>query len=265
MWIAQLSDPHVRPAGELYNGVVDTGAALAAAVATVNALRPLPDLVLLSGDVTEFGAAAEYAAARAVLADLVPPLRVIPGNHDDPTAFRAAFADHAYLAAEGPLHFIDNDAGPVRVIGFDVTVPGMHHGLADAEALAWLEAALAKAPYRPTVIMMHQPPLMTDVPYLDEYRCLGADRLARLLARFPAVERLLCGHVHRHMMARFGAALLCTAPSTATTIALTPVQGAPPRSYLEPPGLLLHHWAPGRGMVSHLVPIGTFSGPYPFA
>jgi hypothetical protein len=113
--------------------------------------------------------------------------------------------------------------------------------------------------------MMHQPPLLTEVPYLDEYRCLGADRLARLVARFPAVERVLCGHVHRHMMARFGGTLLCSAPSTATAIELAPLPGAPPRSFLEPPGFLLHHWAPGREMVTHLLPIGSFPGPYPFA
>jgi len=265
MWIAQISDPHVRPAGELYNGVIDTGAALAAAVDAINALVPLPDLVLLSGDVVERGEPAEYQAALAVLARLRPPLRVIPGNHDAVAAFRDAFAGHEYLSPCGPLHFVDEEAGPVRIIGFDVTVPRMHHGLADAEALNWLAAALQAAPYRPTVIMMHQPPLMTDVPYLDEYRCLGADRLARLVARFPAVERVLCGHVHRHMLARFGATLLCTAPSTATAIALRPLAGAPPHSFLEPPGFLLHHWAPGRSMVTHLVPIGAFAGPFPFA
>lgn len=265
MWIAPISDPHVRPRGVLYNGVIDTGAALAAVVAQINALEPLPDLVLLSGDVVDEGSPAEYANAVAVLAGLRVPLRVIPGNHDEPGAFRAAFAGHAYLPPAGPLHFIDDEAGPVRIVGFDVTVPGFHHGLADAEALAWLGNALAAAPYRPTLVMMHQPPLMTDVPYLDDYRCLGADRLERLVARFPAVERVLCGHVHRHMAMRFGGTLLCTAPSTATAIALHPVPGAPPASFLEPPGFLLLHWAPGRGLLTHLVPVGRFPGPFPFA
>ena len=264
MWIAQLSDPHVRPAGTLHRGVVDTNAALAAAVAKVNGLDPQPDLVLLTGDVAEGGTAAEYAAARAILAPLRAPLRVIPGNHDEREAFRLAFHDHAWLPAAGPLHFVEADAGPVRVIALDVTIPGLHHGAADAAALAWLEAALAAEPGRPTVVMMHQPPIECGVPYLDPYRCHGGAALAALLQRFPAVERVLCGHVHRQMLRRFGGTLLCTAPSTATAIALQPREGARPASFLEPPGILLHQWRP-EGMLTHALPVGDFPGPYPFA
>ncbi|MFC7473203.1 metallophosphoesterase [Dankookia sp. GCM10030260] len=264
MWIAQLSDPHVRPAGALYKGVVDANAALEAAVAQVNALDPQPDLVLLTGDVTEEGTPAEYAAARAILAPLRAPLRVIPGNHDERGAFRQAFHDHAWLPPNGPLHYVDAASGPVRVIALDVTIPGLHHGDADAAALAWLEAALAAEPRRPAVIMMHQPPIACGVPYLDRYRCHGGAALAALLARFPAVERVLCGHVHRSMLRRFGGTLLCTAPSTATAIGLRPWPGARPASSLEPPGFLLHQWRP-EGMLTHAVPIGGFPGPYPFA
>ncbi|MBN8875843.1 MAG: metallophosphoesterase [Rhodospirillales bacterium] len=265
MWIAQLSDPHVRPAGQRYKGVVDANAALAAAVAQVNALRPLPDLVLLTGDVVEAGAAEEYAAASAILAALVPPLLAIPGNHDARAGFRSAFRDRPWLPPEGPVHYVVDDAGPVRVIGFDVTVPGLHHGLADAAGLAWLERTLAADPGRPCVVMLHQPPFACGVPYLDRYRCFGEEALAAVIARHPAVERVLCGHVHRHMQMRFGGTLACAAPSTATAIALRPVAEAAPASFLEPPGFLLHHWEPKRGMLTHAIPVGTFPGPFPFA
>ena len=149
-------------------------------------------------------------------------------------------------------------------MGFDITIPGKHHGDADEAAAAWLRATLAADPARPTLVMMHQPPLSTDVPYLDAYRCFGADRLAGVIADFPAVERVLCGHVHRHMQMRFGSTLLCTAPSTATTIALRPSPDAAPASFLEPPGFLLHHWD-GRRLLTHSIPVGTFPGPFPFA
>lgn len=263
MWIAQLSDPHVRPHGVLYQGVVDANEALAAAVRQVNALTPRADLVLLSGDVVDFGDPAEYAAARAILSELRAPLFVIPGNHDEREAFRAAFADHAYLPPDGPLHFAV-EAGPLRIVGFDVTIPGKHHGDVDEAAAAWLRNALAVDRARPTLVMMHQPPLSTDVPYLDAYRCFGADRLGFVIADFPAVERVLCGHVHRHMQMRFGGTLLCTAPSTATAIALKPLPDAKPASCLEPPGFLLHHWRP-EGLLTHNIPVGTFPGPFPFA
>ena len=55
MLIAQLSDPHVRPEGMLYQGVVDSNAQFTAAIAHVNGFDPPPDLVLLSGDLVDEG------------------------------------------------------------------------------------------------------------------------------------------------------------------------------------------------------------------
>lgn len=210
------------------------------------------------------GDPAEYSAVREILSELHPRLLAIPGNHGGREAFRAAFRDHDHLPAQGPLHFVDGASGPVRVAALDVTVPGLHHGEVGDEGLAWLERVLVAEPGRPTVLMMHQPPLRCGVPYLDEYRCMGGERLEALLARHPAVERVLCGHVHRTMQRRFAGTLLCTAPSTATAIALRSWEGAAPASFLEPPGYLLHHWRPD-GMLTHLVPVGTYAGPFPFA
>ena len=58
--------------------------------------------------------------------------------------------------------------------------------------------------------------------------------------------------------------MCASASSPATSIALRPVADARPASFLEPAGFLLHHWQPD-GMITHLVPIGTFPGPFPFA
>ncbi len=74
MLIAQISDPHLRPRGVLYKGVVDANAMFASAVRQLNGLSPRPDLVILSGDVVDEGTADEYGEARAILAELVPPL-----------------------------------------------------------------------------------------------------------------------------------------------------------------------------------------------
>lgn len=265
MLIAQLSDPHIRPADTLYQGLVDSNAQFRTAIRQVNALDPQPDLVLLSGDLVDEGTTTEYDMARRLLRDLQAPLLVIPGNHDDREKFRTAFADHAYLPESGPLHFVADDLGPVRVIGFDVTQPGLHHGAIDDAAAAWLEAALAREPQRPTIVMMHQPPFISGIPYIDPYRCFDEARLATILARYPAVERVTCGHIHRFMQLRFGGTALCTAPSTTTAIALRLDPAAATASFLEPPAFLLHHWQAGTGLVTHLVPIGEFPGPYPFA
>ncbi len=265
MLIAHLSDPHLRPRGVLYQDVVDSNAMFEAAIRHLDRLEITPDLVILSGDLVDTGHPDEYEVARDLLARISLPLLAIPGNHDEREAFRAAFRDRAWMATEGPLHLVGDAFGPVRVIGLDATLPGEHHGNVDEAAADWLAATLATDPQRPTIIMMHQPPIATGVPYLDAYRCFGAARLEAVVSRFPGVELILCGHVHRMMQTRFAGTLLMTAPSTTTAIALKPWAGADPASHVEPPALLRHHWRPGAGMLTHVVPIGDFPGPFDFA
>jgi 3',5'-cyclic AMP phosphodiesterase CpdA len=113
--------------------------------------------------------------------------------------------------------------------------------------------------------MMHQHPFDSGIPYVDKYKCRRGERLAEIVSRYPAIERILCGHTHRHMHAHFGGTMLCTAPSTTTAIALRLDPDAAPASHVEPPAMLLHHWTERTGVITHFVPIGAFRGPLPFA
>ena len=265
MLIAQLSDPHVRPRDVLYQGVVDSNAMFAAAIAQVNALDPAPDVVLLSGDLVDTGGDEEYAMLKELLAPLRAPRLAIPGNHDSREGFRRALGGDGFVPASGPIHYAAGRFGALRIVALDVTLPSLHHGVFGTAEARWLEATLAAEPGQPTVLMLHQPPFETAIPYLDLYLCHGGALLAEIVGRHPKIERIVCGHVHRHMQLRFGGTLLCTAPSTTTAIDLQLRPDARPQSHVEPPGFLLHHWRPGTGLITHFVPIGGFPGPYPFA
>jgi 3',5'-cyclic AMP phosphodiesterase CpdA len=264
MLIAHLSDPHLRAQGQLYQGLIDSNAQFDLAIRHLNALDPAPDLVLVTGDLVDEGSAAEYVTVRRALAAIRQPILVIPGNHDEREAFRACFADHRHLPATGPLHFAVGDKGPVRVLGLDVTVPGRHHGELTDAAGDWLEAALAEEPERPTLLMMHQPPVESGIVCIDAYSCRDGQRLEAIIRRHRQVERLLCGHIHRFMLRRFGGTILLTAPSTTTAIALRFAPSAEPASFLEPPAFLLHQWREPTGFVTHHLPVGPFPGPFPF-
>ncbi len=130
------------------------------------------------------------------------------------------FVGRSWLPATGPIDYVADDRGPVRIVALDVTLPGLHHGVVSAEGAVWLDRVLAAEPERPTIVMMHQPPFDTGIPYLDLYSCREGRRLSDVVARNGQVERVVCGHVHRFMQIRFGGTMLCTAPSTTTAIAL---------------------------------------------
>ena len=83
MLIAQLSDVHVRPRGQLYKGVADSNRMLSEAISHLHGLDRRPDLVVLTGDLVEDGHPDEYSTALGLLGELTIPYLVIPGNHDD--------------------------------------------------------------------------------------------------------------------------------------------------------------------------------------
>jgi 3',5'-cyclic AMP phosphodiesterase CpdA len=206
---------------------------------------------LITGDLTDDGRPEEYAALRELLAPLSMPYLLIPGNHDDRENLRRAFSDCSYLPKEGPyLHYVVEDY-PVRLIGLDTTLPGETGGALCNARLAWLAARLAEVPDRPTVFFLHHPPFPTGMFHMDEMGLDDPEPLAELIARYPRVERILCGHLHRPIQVRFAGTIAATAPATAYQIALTLTEDTRARWRLEPPAVLLHLWRPDVGIVTH--------------
>lgn len=264
MLIAQISDLHIKLPGELAYGRADTAAALRNCVAEILALPQQPDLVLISGDLTDAGRPAEYGHLIDLLAPLDLPVLAIPGNHDEREAMRAAFSGHGFLPEAGFLHVVHDDpADPLRVIGLDTVVPGQSGGRLCAERLEWLEDRLAEAPDRPTLVALHHPPFRTGIAHMDAIGLDGADAFAALISRFANVELVTCGHVHRMVRASVGGRPTLICPGPAHIVDLDLAEAAPATFSMEPPAFLLHWWNEG-ALVTHMVPIGAFDGPYPF-
>ena len=101
MIIGQITDFHVTTPDHPVDRRYRTAWHLQRAVAHIAGLAQIPDVVLATGDLVETGSPAEYARLRELLSPLGVPGYVIPGNHDDRPALRAAFADHTYLPREG--------------------------------------------------------------------------------------------------------------------------------------------------------------------
>ncbi|HEX5622447.1 MAG TPA: metallophosphoesterase [Solirubrobacteraceae bacterium] len=225
MTIAQLSDPHIRV------GPDDQGSAnaLAKAVAAVLALTPLPSAVLVTGDLAEHAAPAEYERFDELVEPLPMPVHVLPGNHDD-------------LDWPGP-HTVDCDG--TKVVLCDTHIPGRDDGHLDVE---WLAGEIGDGP---TIVAMHHPPILTGLDALDAIGLPEHERaaLAELLARSPQVTRVTAGHVHRTAFATLGGRQVTTCASTNLQAKLE--FGSPGFTILpEPPAFLVH-----AGAVAHVQPV----------
>jgi Icc protein len=262
MIVAQLSDPHIVPPGQLLYGRVDAARFLARAVAEINRLDPQPDVAVLTGDLVDRGAPDEYEHLRHLLAPLAMPVFAIPGNHDAREPLRQAFAADGYLPAAGFLQYAVEDY-PVRLVALDTLIPGEPGGLLCSERLGWLDRVLGMAPARATLILMHHPPFSTGIEPMDRAGLKNRDALAAIVARHPQVERILCGHLHRAIDRRFAGTVAGTAPSTAHQIRLDLTPEAPLRFMFEPPGYQLHLWREDSGLVTHTAVFGDWPGPHP--
>lgn len=262
MLIAQITDTHIRLPGRLAYRRVDTAAMLRTCVAELLKLDPKPDLIVHTGDLVDFGEDVEYAHLHEILAPLQTEMIVIPGNHDERNAMRRAFRDHAYLPAEGFLHFAAW-RGPLRIIGLDTLVLGQGGGELCTERLAWLDATLRSEPEVPTLILMHHPPFLTGIAHMDRLGLAGREAFAEVVARYPQIQAILCGHVHRTVHARIGGRSAMICPIPAHQVALDLTENGPSAFRLEPPGYMLHRWT-GDQLVSHTAVIGDWPGPFPF-
>ena len=257
MHIVQLSDTHIRPD---VAGTPGTHDSLRAAIAHVLRLPSPPDVVIVSGDLTDHGTAEEYAWFRELLAPLPMPVYVIPGNHDDRGRMLELFSAQGAHAMSGFMQYVV-DAGPLRLIALDTVKPGSDAGeLCDAR-LRWLDERLAEAPAKPTLVFMHHPPFTTGLDVLDRLGLTGAEAFGAIIARHPQVERIVAGHIHCALQQRFHGTLAMTCTSTSMQIRVDHANPATLRMTHEGPACLVHTFTPATGLLTHASPIGEH-GPY---
>ncbi|MFK8186709.1 MAG: phosphodiesterase [Phormidesmis sp.] len=277
MLIAHISDLHVLADGELAYGVVDTNPMVEKAIAHLAHLAP--DGVVITGDLVHTVQRAEYLKLKDMLAPLTMPVYLLPGNHDSRELIRDVFSAHAYLPAEGYLQYVVEEY-PLRLIMLDTNVPGEGRGELDSDRLQWLSAQLSQHPDKPTLLFMHHPPFTTGIDLMDGFGLTGHQALADIVQRYPCIQRIGCGHIHRPIQTLWAGTLAYTVPSPVHQVSLdlslhssrhSSRQGSSQAATfsaatfsMEPPAYQLHLWQPEKGLVSHTQYINDYEGPYPF-
>jgi len=187
--IVHLSDIHF---GRVDPQVVDP------LVAAIRASAP--DLVAVSGDLTQRARRSQFREARAFLAQIPFPLLVVPGNHDVPLFNLAARFLNPY---GGYRRHIAGDLEPVHedeemiVVGLNSSRGLPFHGggrlneLQVAGAAARLTAA---SPDAIRVVVTHHP---FDLPegHADKH-LIGRSEMAMRLLAAAGADLFLAGHLH---------------------------------------------------------------------
>jgi len=264
MLIAHISDLHIAGWGKKAYGIAPTAESLACCVDHINQLKPAPDLVLVTGDITYSALLEEVERAASLLAELWCPFYVIPGNHDDRSTLWSVFGGQACPAMDqGFINYVI-EGYPLRLIGIDSTVPGEPGGEICKIRAAWLDERLAEASEQPTIIFIHHPPVKCGVLETDEDGFVGADRLGDVVEKYSNIERILCGHIHLTTHVRWRGTVVSTAASMGLHLLLDLTLKLPSSFYKDAPCYQLHYWSPDQQLISHTVSLHEMEGPYLF-
>ena len=230
-----------------------------------------PDMLILSGDITDRGDEESFARTAELLADVPFPVHAMMGNHDSREGMLHAFPD---TASEGGFLHRAFDADGLLVVLLDTYEKGRHGGAFCEARRDWLRGVLSANAGKPTVVFMHHPPVAAGIEWMDPHPQESWIRnLAEALDGFEAqVQAIHCGHLHRPITAKFCGIPVSVTPSVAPLVSmdLRPISSekADQRALItaEPPSYALHLWN-GTSLVSHYETVSdwdviAYYGPY---
>lgn len=201
MRLVHLSDLHF---GHHDDGVV---ASMAAEIASQT-----PDLVVVSGDFTQIGTAAEFERAREFLDQLPAPFISVPGNHDVPerNLFKRFLNPYGHYR-----RYIDNDLEPflhrdgVALAGLKTSRRANLHslnwsdGAISKDQLERLEARFGEVPADTVkIVIAHHPLMHPEEPMVrHQNRVRRANKALEVFSRI-GVRLVLSGHFHMSYVRR---------------------------------------------------------------
>ena len=262
MLVAQVTDLHI---GYDRDNIYELNVRrLNMVIDQLNAMRPKPSLLLVTGDLVENGDdEAAYQHMHALIGRWEGPLAWVVGNHDR----RGTFLAHVPGVATDANGFVqyEFDHEGVRFLILDTVDEGRHGGAYCEARAQWLGARLAERTDVPTLLILHHPPVDTGIDWMSALSCEAwVERLDAIIRPATQIVGMIAGHVHRPIATSFAGKPLSICASTAPTLALdledideTDPDGRP-LILGEAPAYALHYWNKER-LLTHF----DSAGPHP--
>ncbi len=159
-----------------------------------------PDLVILSGDLTQRARPEQFLEARQFVDQISPPCLVVPGNHDVPL-YR--FWERMFTPFKAYRKHFDEELEPVLerdgvvIVGVN-TAHGwtVKDGRISSSRLRRLEKQLEDVPSKAFKIVVAHHQLIPPPGFGSPRVLINAEEAVRVLAR-GGVELVLSGHLHQ--------------------------------------------------------------------
>lgn len=207
--LLQISDTHLFADSDRDLLGIATAESFQAVLDAITELPQPYDVVLATGDLSQDHSADSYQRfARMASAALPKPIHWLPGNHDH----RVLMQNELLAAGIRPEMQLVSEHW--QVILLDSQVYGTPHGWLSHLQLEQLEAALQQHPEKHALICLHHHTFPIGSIWLDQHDLKNANDFLAILARYPQVKAVLCGHVHQEYDQYHQGIRFLTSPST---------------------------------------------------
>lgn len=220
--VAHISDTHFLGEGRALYGEVDTDSNLTQALLQLEQSGIRPEAIVFTGDLADLGEPDAYIRLRAIVEPAAARLGAqviwVMGNHDERPEYSSLLFDETPSTAPQDRVY---DINGLRIVSFDTSVPGYHHGAMSDAQLEWLADVLATPAEHGTLLALHHPPVPTPLLWAMEMLELnGQDRLEAVI-RGTDVRGILGGHLHFSTHSTFAGVPVSVAAATCYTLTLT--------------------------------------------
>lgn len=228
--IAHVSDTHFLGGKRPLYGSVDADAHLTQALRQIEQSGAKPEAIVFTGDLADLGEPEAYTRLRELVEPVAERLGAtiiwVMGNHDERADYSSLLFDTPLskeASADKPQDRV-YDINGLRIISFDTSVPGYHHGEVTNAQLDWLGGILATEAPDGTLLALHHPPIPT--PRLEAMGMLELFDQGRLadVIRGTDVKAILAGHLHYSTHSMFAGIPVSVASATCYTLDLTAEQ-----------------------------------------
>lgn len=208
--IVQISDTHLGKDKNFELNGANPYLSLEKVIANLNSLKIEPDLLVLSGDISQDSSNESYVLVKKLLDRLKVKYYIFPGNHDDVNVINDVFelnwmdesVDFNLKLDSWLLCFLNSSRYPKEA------------GELSDKQFVELDNWLSKKRNDNIVVFLHHHPININSKWIDDMMLENANRFNEIVSKYKNVKAVFFGHIHQVFEKVENGILYASAPST---------------------------------------------------
>jgi Icc protein len=175
---------------------------------TIKHKEILPDLFILTGDLSQDGHPLSYEYIADEMSDFNVPCYVVPGNHDNPDILTTVYP-------RGNIHNQKHLVLPNwQIILLNSYKNQSVEGHLSTDELHFLTNCLTQQQNLPAVIMLHHPAWTVGSDWVDRLRLDNCEEFWAICKKHNQIKMVVSGHVHQEYSTKINNIECFSTPST---------------------------------------------------